>query len=66
VIGFLRSSGLIVPAGLIDTDGGVIGRQGKIPITVYVMLALPWGHDMLSLSREEFKALKRKQPTTFH
>ena len=56
---FLQSSGLIVPAGPIDTDGGVIGRQGKIPITVYVMLALTWGHDMLSLSREEFKGLKR-------
>ena len=66
VIVFLRSSGLIVPAGPIDADGGVIGKQGKIPTTVYVMLALRWGHDMLSLSREEFKGLKRKQPTTFH
>jgi hypothetical protein len=28
------------PAGIADADGRVIGRQGKIPITVYVMVEL--------------------------
>ena len=47
---FLRSSDGVFLTGITDADGGVFLRQGKIPIIVYVMLELPWGHDMLSLS----------------
>jgi len=63
----MRSSGGVFLTGIADADGGVFIRQGKIPIIVYVMLELPWGHDRLSpFPVQEFIGLKRKQPTLFH
>ena len=45
---FLRSANGVFLAEIADTDGDVIGRHGKVPIMVYVMVELKYHSPVFS------------------